>query len=131
MQLRHRQKGLGWFGLLMVFGAIAFIAIVGAKCLPIYLNQFKLMTVLNKVATEGIGQGDDGGAAAARKSLERSWAIEDISRINWRDIKLKRTATGRALVYNYEAREKLFYNIFVVIHFEGEVPLSKSSAATD
>lgn len=126
MQSRHRQKGLGWFGLLFIFAVIAFVAIVSAKCFPIYMNQFKLQSTLNKVASSGDPVTDDGGLSI-RKSLERFWAIEDITRIDFKDIKLKRNERGRFLTYDYEAREKLFYNIFIVIHFKGEVQLASSS----
>ncbi|MGH8429506.1 MAG: DUF4845 domain-containing protein, partial [Solimonas sp.] len=81
MQLRQRQKGLGWFGLLFIFGVIAFVAIVGAKCFPIYMNQFKLASVLNKVASEPDTGGADGGVAAIRTTLQRFWDIEDIIHI--------------------------------------------------
>ena len=125
MQLRHRQKGLGWFGLLFVFGVIAFVAIVGAKCFPIYMNQFKLVSALNKVSAQAdLGGSGDGGVTSMRNALQRYWDIDDINRIQPNDIKLKRNERGRFMIYNYEAREKLFYNIFIVIHFEGEVQMS-------
>ncbi|HSW13924.1 MAG TPA: DUF4845 domain-containing protein [Solimonas sp.] len=127
MQLRHRQKGLGWFGLLFVLGVIAFVAIVGAKCFPIYMNQFKLVSVLNKVASEPDMGGADGGAGELRRSLQRFWDIEDITRIKPKDIKIKRAETGRFMVYDYEARERLFYNVYIVIHFAGEVQMTKVS----
>ncbi|PPE75829.1 DUF4845 domain-containing protein [Solimonas fluminis] len=126
MQSRHRQKGIGWFGLLFIFGVIAFVAIVGAKCFPIYMNQFKLVSALNKFATEGDVSKDDNGYSM-RRGLERYWSIDDITRIDPKDIKLKRSEGGRFLVYDYEAREKLFYNIYIVIHFEGEVKMSSSA----
>ena len=126
MQLRHRQKGLGWFGLLFIFGVIAFTAIVGAKCFPIYMNQFKLASTLNKVASDA-NSTDDGGAAL-RKELQRYWDIDDITHVYPKDIKLKRNERGRFMTYDYEAREKLFYNIYIVIHFQGEVQMSSASS---
>lgn len=125
MQLRHRQKGLGWFGLLFVFGVIAFTAIVGLKCFPIYMNQFKLSSVLNKVASSGLPVTDDGGAAI-RRELGNFWDIEDITRITPKDIKIKRSDRGRFMAYDYEAKEKLFYNIYIVIHFKGEVKMDSA-----
>jgi len=123
MQLRHRQKGLGWFGLLFVFGVIAFVAIVGAKCFPIYMNQGKLVSALKKVAGEPGLAGSEGGESI-RNSLQRYWDIDDITRIQPKDIKIKRTDRGRFMVYDYEAKERLFYNIYIVIHFKDEIPLS-------
>lgn len=121
MRLRSRQKGIGWFGLLFVLGVLGLFAVVGVKCLPIYLNQMKLASTLNKVAN------DPGNANAEvsqlRSSMQRYWDIEDIIHVMPRDIKVKRSEQGRFLSYDYEARERLFYNIYIVIHFQDDVPL--------
>jgi hypothetical protein len=123
MQLRHRQQGLGWFGLLFILGVLAFVAIVGLKTLPIYLNQMKLQSALNKVASEPNMGGAD-PARGIRNSLQKYWDIDDINRIQPKDVKIKRTEQGRFLTYDYEAKERLFYNIYIVIHFAGDVRMS-------
>lgn len=122
MHMRSRQRGLGWFGLLFVLGVIAFTAIVVVKCLPIYLNQMKIASSVNKVASD-----PSNGRAELRNlrnDLQRYWDIESINYLTPRDIKVKRTANGRFLSYEYEARERLFYNISIVIDFQDDVPLA-------
>lgn len=129
MQLRQRQKGIGWFGLLLILGVIAFTSIVGLKCFPIYMNQMKIMSALNKVASEPDSGGDpDSASGGIRNSLQRYWDIDDVQRITPKDIKVKRNDRGRFLVYDYEAKERLFYNIYIVIHFQGEVMMTKVAA---
>ncbi|MEC9363933.1 MAG: DUF4845 domain-containing protein [Pseudomonadota bacterium] len=122
MHMRSRQRGLGWFGLLFVLGVIAFSAIVAVKCLPIYLNQMKVASALSKVAADP----ENGRAEmhVLRVALQRYWDIEDIKYLQPRDIKVKRTANGRFLSYEYEARERLFYNISIVIDFQDDVQLA-------
>lgn len=127
MQLRHRQKGLGWFGLLFVFAVIGFAAIVVAKCFPIYMNQMKLVSALNKVSTEPDLGASEGGESI-RRTLQKYWDIDDITRISPKDIKIKRSDRGRFMVYDYEAKERLFYNIYIVIHFKDEIPLSNRNS---
>ncbi|SFF55273.1 protein of unknown function [Fontimonas thermophila] len=125
MHTRNRQRGLGWFGLLFVLAVVAFVAIVVVKCLPIYLNQMKIASSINKVAADpGNGQAEIG---ELRKDLQRYWDIEDIKYLEPRDVKIKRTQSGRFLSYEYEAREHLFYNISIVISFAGDVPLANLS----
>jgi hypothetical protein len=121
MGMRSRQRGLGWFGLLFVLGVIALTAIVVVKCLPIYLNQMKIASSVNKVASDpGNGRAEP---QQLRSALQRYWDIEDINYLEPRDIKIKRTSSGRFLSYEYEARERLFYNISIVIDFAEDVPL--------
>ncbi len=118
-----RQRGLGWFGLLFVFGTIAFFALVAIKVGPLYMNQGTIVRVVSTVA-KNPGSGEP---ADIRKALGRRWDIDYIKQIEAKDIKIKRTPSGKALVYDYEARVNLFYNVFVVIHFKGEHPISKGS----
>lgn len=122
MRMRSRQRGLGWFGLLFVFGVIALTAIVVVKCLPIYLNQMKVASSVSKVASDPSNARAEVGEL--RRDLQRYWDIEDIKYLQPRDIKVKRTQSGRFLSYEYEARESLFYNISIVIEFREDVPLA-------
>lgn len=122
MRMRSHQRGLGWFGMLFLLGVIAFIAIIVVKCLPIYLNQMKVASSVNKVATDpGNGRAEVG---ELRNDLQRYWDIEDINYLEPRDIKVKRTQNGRFLSYEYEAREHLFYNVSIVMEFADDVPLA-------
>ncbi len=122
MRMRNRQRGLGWFGLLFVLGVIAFFAIVVVKCLPIYLNQMKIASSINKVAADP--ENGKAEVVVLRKALQRFWDIEDIDYLAPTEVKVRRTEGGRFLSYEYEAREHLFYNISLVIEFADDVPLS-------
>lgn len=121
MRMRSRQRGLGWFGLLFVLAVIAFAAVVTVKCLPIYLNQMKVASSVSKVASDP--ENGKGEIGQIRNALQRYWDIEDINYLEPRDVKIKRTQSGRFLSYEYEARERLFYNISIVIEFSDDVPL--------
>ncbi len=122
MNLRSRQLGLGWFGMLFVLGTIAFVSIIVVKCLPIYMNQMKIANAVNKVATGPENAKLEVGQL--RRELQRYWDIEDIEHIEPREINVRRTAEGRFLSYEYEARESLFYNISIVMEFADDVPLA-------
>lgn len=122
MRSLHRQRGLGWFGLLFVLAVIGFIAIVAVKTLPIYLNQMKVVSAVHKIAADPESGAAD--PASIRRDLQKFWDIDDVDYLPVSEVKVKRTERGRFLSYDYEAREHLFYNIYVVIHFADDVPLS-------
>ena len=71
--------------------------------------------------------GNAEGGEAVRKALQKFWDVDDITRLDYKDVKIKRSDRGRFMVYDYEAKERLFYNIYIVIHFKGEVPLRSAS----
>lgn len=121
MRLPRRQHGMGWFGMLIVLGLIAFFATVAIKTVPIYLNQGKVKSAVAAVAA------NSGGANATadeiRLALQRRWDIEDIDFIDAKGVKLQRKERSASLAYAYEARTHLFYNVDVVFAFEDDVPL--------
>ncbi len=117
MQSKRRQQG--FFKLFFIFGSIAFVATVGIKLFPLYANQLKLDRAVKQVATEGSID-----PLAVRNSLQRRWDIEDITQILPKDIKIERNGSGGgALMYDYEARTHLFYNVDLVLKFDGSAPV--------
>lgn len=104
--------------LIVVIAIAAFFVTTGMKTLPLYLNQMKVTKAVKSVA------GDSSMAKASpveiRKALQRHWDIDDITRVQPKDVKIVRTKAGKVLRYEYEARERLFYNISVLIEFSGE-----------
>jgi hypothetical protein len=127
-----QQRGMTFWGLLFVFGTLAFFAIVTMKVLPIYLNQMKIDNAVKSVVKEA--KSDGGGQlniADIQRSLEKRWDIEDVNYLDWHDVRAVNTNRGRVLAYDYEAREHLFYNIFIVVHFEDQIPLPGGSSGGD
>lgn len=118
---RH-QQGIGWFGLLFVLAIIAFVAIVVTKTAPIYLNQMKVKSAVSRIAASPENGAAD--ARAIRNDLQSFWDIDDVQYLTVPEIKVRRTERGRFISYDYEARERLFYNIYIVIHFSDDVPLA-------
>ena len=117
MQSKHRQQG--FMKLFFIFGSIAFVAIVGMKLFPLYANQLKVAKVVKSAASEG-----NMDPVQVRNSLQRRWDIDDIDIITPKDILIERGQNGGgALTYNYEGRTHLFYNVDLVLSFEGREPV--------
>lgn len=123
MNLPSKQRGLGWFGLLIMFGAIGFTVLVAMKCWPIYLNEIKVARAVKAAAGEAAG-----GADSVRRALNRYWDVDDIEYLRFQDVKLTSSIKGqRVLAYDYWAQTNLFTNVFVSFHFVKETPVSSSS----
>ena len=110
------------WSLLFIFGVIALFALVAVKVVPIYLNQMKVASVMREVAQDP-KLGPDASPAEIRDILGRHWAIEDIDNLQPADIAIRPGDHGPKVSYNYEARAHLFYNVFIVIHFQGGTTL--------
>lgn len=117
MQSRHRQQG--FLKLFFVFGSIGFVAIVAVKLFPLYANELKVAKVVKSIASEGSIDPVD-----VRNGLQRRWDIDDIDIITPKDIHIDRSGNGGgALTYHYEARTHLFYNVDLVLTFDGRAPV--------
>lgn len=118
--LPGRQRGASLWSTLFVIAVIAFVALVTVKVVPIYLNQMKVATAVREVAQDPhISPSAD--PQVIYDSLQRHWDIDDIEDIKPKDIAITRDDNGQqTLSYDYEARRHLFYNIYIVVHFEGE-----------
>ena len=107
--------------LIVVIAIAAIFGTVIMKSIPVYLNEMKVVKAVKSVA------GDSSMAKASpvevRRALDRHWNVDDITRIQPKDVKIVRTKTGKVLRYEYEAREKLFHNISIVFEFIGEEPM--------
>lgn len=127
MRLRSRQKGMGWFGMLIMFGLIGFFAIVTMKTLPLYLNEMKIKRAVQRVATEPELKNAE-GQEQIRSALLKWWTVEDITRLDYKDVKIKRSDKGRTIGYDYRAEEILFYNIYISIHFKNDFRMDAGGA---
>jgi hypothetical protein len=115
-----RQRQQGFIKMIFIFGSIAFVAIVVMKLFPLYGNQLKLARAVQQTAKEGTID-----PVQVKNALQRRWDIEDITNIEPKDIKIERNGSGGgALVYDYEARTHLFYNVHLVLTFNGREPVS-------
>lgn len=123
MRYPHRQRGIGWFGLLFVLGVIALGAIVTIKCLPLVINEFEIRKAVETVAHDPELANAD--AVMLRGRLQRFWDVEDITQITPRDIRVVRENDQRTLAYDYEARAHLFYNVSILLAFSREVPVGR------
>ncbi|MBU0790121.1 MAG: DUF4845 domain-containing protein [Polycyclovorans sp.] len=116
---RQGQRGLGGFGLLILFAGLGFVMLIAFKCIPVYLNQMKISRAVSAVAMDA-----PGSVVEIRSALQRYWDIEDIDDLSPRDVKVVRSASGRRLSYDYEARRHLFANVSLVLEFGDDVPLA-------
>lgn len=121
MQLQHRQRGLGLWGWVFVLSVIGFAAMVTMKLVPIYLAEMAIARVVKATAQ------DPGNASAPiqtlRTAMKTRWDVEGITTLSVNDVTIEKYGAGRALVYDYEARTELFYNISLVVHFANKFPM--------
>lgn len=117
MTFRQRQQGLGFAGVLLLLIAIVFIAIIGMKLVPAYIEYFTIKKAINGMTQSGELRG--GSVADIRKAFDRRAAVDDITIISPADLEITKEGNEIVVSFAYEKRIKLFYNISVLIDFAG------------
>jgi Domain of unknown function (DUF4845) len=121
MQLQRAQRGLGLWGWIFVLAVIGFTAMITLQLVPIYLAELSIQKVVKQAAQ------DPGNAGAPiqtlRNNMKTRWDVEGITTLDVNEVTIEKSAAGRALCYDYEARAELFANVSLVVHFEKKFPM--------
>ena len=117
MTFRKRQQGLGFAGVIILLIAIVFIAIIGMKLVPAYIEYFTIKKAITGMTQSGELRG--GSVADVRKAFDRRAAVDDITALRPEDLEISKEGTEIVVSFAYEKRVPLFYNISVLIDFAG------------
>lgn len=116
---RQPQQGMTFIGLLCILALVGTIGYGGVRLVPVYLNYMKLARTMESAATEFKGESADLGAV--HKSLDRHWAIEDITAVDQKDIEITRDDGGLQLHVAYDDTVPYIGNISLTVHFDKTV----------
>ncbi len=117
-----RQQGMTFIGVVIVLGLIAFFVLVALKLIPLYLENFKIVSSLQSLKSEA--ELGSKSAPEIMTLLSRRLDINDVRRLTPKDIEIK-AGSGRALVrIKYEARESFIGNVDIVAKFDDSVELT-------
>ena len=120
MDFPSRQRGMGMWGWFMVLGMLGFAALVVMNVLPLYLNEMKVYKAVGYTAKNDGGQ----PIPTLRKEMQKRFDVDAIDDPKVNDIKVVSTGVGKFLAYDYEGRAEIFPDIYVVVHFHHQFPLS-------
>ncbi len=116
---RQRQRGMTFIGLICILALVGLIGYAGVRLVPVYINYMKLARTMESAATEFKGENAD--LAGVRKSIDRHWAIEDITGVEQKDIEITRDDGGLQLHVAYDDTVPYIANISLSVHFDKTV----------
>ena len=117
--MRQPQLGMTFIGLLCILALVGVIGYAGVRLVPVYLNYMKLARTMESAATEF--KGESAGLDGVRKSLDRHWAIEDITAVDQKDIEITKDDGGLQLHVAYDDTVPYIANISLSVHFDKTV----------
>ncbi|MDP9084163.1 MAG: DUF4845 domain-containing protein [Pseudomonadota bacterium] len=117
--MRRRQQGMTFIGLLCILVLVGLIGYAGIRLVPVYLNYMKVVRTLESAAAEF--KGEAAGVAGVKTSLDRHWAIEDITAIDYKDVEITKDEGGLQLHVAYDDSVPYLANISLSVHFDKTV----------
>ena len=117
--MRQPQLGMTFIGLLCILALVGAIGYAGVRLIPVYLNYMKLARTMESAASEF--KGETGSLDGVRKSLDRHWAIEDITAVDQKDIEITKDDNGLQLHVAYDDSVPYIANVSLSVHFDKTV----------
>ena len=121
MKIR-KQKGLTLIGFVIVLSMVVFVAFIGMKIGPIYMEYYSVVSAMNGVASER-GSANLSPYDIRVKVLNRLYVSYSAENVKEQHIKLTRS-NGVHLRVAYEVRKPVIGNLDVVAKFDRTVRLA-------
>jgi Tfp pilus assembly protein PilE len=116
--MHKRQQGMTFIGLLCILALVGAIGYAGLRLVPVYLNYMKISRIMDATATELQGSSDPGNI---KRTLERHWAIDDPTAIDFKDIEVTKDDTGAVMHVSYDDAVPYIANVSLSVHFDKTV----------
>ena len=113
--MRKTERGVSLIGLLFWGIILAFFAILATKLTPEYITYFKIKQGIKAVAADSTDKSIPELRAAFAKHME----VDHISTITPADLLITKDGYGVSISFAYESVVPLFYNVSLLIDFEG------------
>ena len=109
------QRGVTLSGLVFWGIILALVAILGMKVVPEYVTYFKILKAAKAVAAQSSGK----TVPEIRTSFGKYMDVEHVSTITPADLDISKEGNEIVIAFSYEKRVPLFYNVSLIIDFNG------------
>ena len=122
--MRKHQQGittLGLITLLAVFGLIGFGVL---QMVPVYLENMKLVQVLNQAKIDHDGQ--NASLSEIKNTIYKRLDVEDLRGINMReDFIFSRSPNGYLVSIEYSRKKTFLANVYLLAEFDHSVEITR------
>lgn len=110
------QRGMTAISILMIAFLVGFVAMIAIKLAPTYFAHFKVQAALKNLPTDSRAEGATD--REIKDLILKKLDVDDVSFVKEKDIVITKTASGRTVAIDYEARVPMFANVDAVVKFE-------------
>lgn len=122
--LRRKQRGATFLGTVIIVSILGLGVYAGIRLVPIYVEYMAVSRALTQTVSE-LGAGAT--TVDIRTSLDRRWAVEEIKRLSFQDVKIQPSgAGGYSLRAQYRAEAPFIGNVSLIVDFDKSVTTGAS-----
>jgi hypothetical protein len=122
--MRKQQRGMTTIGLVMLLAVFGLIAFGVLQLIPVYLENMKVVQVLNQVKSDFEGQ--NASVAQIKTAIGKRVNIEDLRGFDWRnDFVISRSPNGYWITAEYDRKKAYVANVSLLVEFEHEVEITR------
>jgi len=118
-----KQRGIGFFGFMLIIALAAFFGTLLFKMGPAYLKYWQVRKAMDSLVkkTEIGEQGPRGAVRAVMRQLD----IDGVSSVTEKDFTAQKSADGKGidLSVSYQEQTPIVFNVDALMHFEYRVVL--------
>ena len=118
---RHKQQGMTAIGWMGVIALIALATLFALRLIPVYLDGFKVGSVLDSVEEEY--QNKNVTPVQITKTIMKRLDINMVTDITKDDIYISLTGKNMLIEIDYEVRKPLMGNVDIIVNTQKSVTL--------
>jgi len=111
----NKQRGVALSGLLFWGIIIALVALLGMKVGPEYLDYYKILKSVKSISAGAASQ----TVPEIRAAYDKYADVNYIKTLSGTDLDISKDENGVVIAFAYERRIPLFYNVSLLIDFQG------------
>jgi len=116
------QRGMTVIGMLMMIIAIAFVALIAMKVVPMYIQYFSIKSTIESIRKEP--QLAQMSTQDIQNAIQKRFDIGYVDNITARDLKIRNENRGRVLDLEYQDERELFYGLSILLKANESIPLN-------
>jgi hypothetical protein len=124
--MMRRQRGVTLIGWIFLLTPMAVVLYAGIRVGPIYLNYYKVVSALEKAATQAKSD-PSMTKTALQGTINKLFDIGYIDKPRIEDIAFQKSGEGWSMTADYEETAPLFGNIYLLMPFKKTVTVGKTA----
>ena len=120
------QRGVSLTQLIVTLGVLGFLAVMGAKLFPAYVDYFKVKKIFATMDQAGDLKGS---VRDIRNSFRRRNAIEDVKGVSEDDLEITKDNGETVVSATWSVKVGLVYNVSACLDFYATTAADKPAAA--